>query len=115
MEEIRITAKRHNCLTMDEARLRHLFKNPRFSGTDEEWEELRQRRVSGTAHRDESGRPYYTVTCSYCSWVNEHGPGNGHRNCDGPVMSKWNSKKKRPRAGYRMYDCPGYTLKPTEQ
>lgn len=97
----------------DENRLSELFACPRFAGSNSKWEQLEQRSVCTTAQTTQDGRTYFRVSCPYCSWVNEHGPGRGHRECDGPVMSRWKWNRAGQmitRAGYRMYDCPGYTL-----
>ena len=92
----------------DEVRLQELFGNPQYTGTDEEWDTARNTVVYGQ-WAQMNGLSYVTVVCPHCTWVNEHGTGNGHRDCDGPVMSRY-TPTFDSRPGYQMYECPGYTV-----
>ena len=96
------------CLTVSShPRIQELFENPRWYGTDDEWERLKEAHVrtpygaDGVVH----------VQCPYCTWINTHNVrcGGGHRQCDGPVQSKYTARHAR-RKSWQLYDCPGYTL-----
>lgn len=91
-----------------EVRLQELFRNPDYTGTDEEWDNAKNTVMQGP-WLEMNGSPYITVVCPYCTWINEHGVGDGHRECDGPVMSMYGPRGGM-RRGYKMYDCPGYTI-----
>ena len=89
-------------------RLQELFEHPNFSGTSEEYERLKRTQVH-VVHAPLDG--IIDVICPYCTWTNTHNirGGGGHRECDGPVKSKYTARCA-VRRNNQMYDCPGYTL-----
>lgn len=75
--------------------------NPIFTGTDEQWNELKQTIV--WYNEDISSYPFVTVTCPHCGAKNTHtdnGKG-GHKQCD-------LIRDKKGKTIY--YDCPGYCI-----
>lgn len=81
----------HNCRTCT----RYKFgPNKFFSGTDEEWELLKNEQ--GEIIYVSENKPYIKVKCPHCGSINEHGESNGHRECDGAFLGN--------------YDCPGYNI-----
>jgi hypothetical protein len=89
-------------------RIQELFRNPRFTGSKNDYKLLAQTRVS-VQNVPEDGN--ISVICPYCTWKNTHNVrgGGGHRECDGPMESKLTARFAR-RPNWTMYDCPGYTL-----
>jgi hypothetical protein len=92
---------------MSNSRLQQLFANPKFEGTDAEWEQLKKVEV----HTPYGSDGIVDVRCPYCTHINTHNVrgGGGHRECNGPVLSKY-TLRGAPRGNYKPYDCPGYTL-----
>jgi transposase len=74
---------------------------PNFTGTDEEWNKLKQEIVWW--NEDTSNYPSITVICPHCGAKNMHTTDGTitHRECD--LMRNKKGKKI-------YYDCPGYYI-----
>jgi len=72
---------------------------PKFTGTDYEWNQLKQE--IAWWNEDTSNYPFVTVICPHCGAKNTHKDGNGHIECN--LMIDKKGKKI-------CYDCPGYFI-----
>lgn len=76
---------------------------PRFTGTDDEWNKLKQK--IAWWNEDTSHYPSVTVICPHC------GTKNTHTNKEQDVATHRECHLMRDRKGKKVYyDCPGYLL-----
>jgi hypothetical protein len=74
---------------------------PKFTGTDDEWNKLKQKIAK--YDKETSIYPFVTVTCPHCGSINTHISDGmcSHRECH----------LIRDKAGMKIYyDCPGYYI-----
>lgn len=97
--------------------LRSWFENPIPSLADIK----RLQNTPGIPLRSEPN--CYIYKCPHCSWINDHGAGDGHRGCGGPLQSRFSHFPNAVEIHWptfshhdewHMYSCPGYTITPSK-
>jgi hypothetical protein len=71
---------------------------PKFSGTDEEWNKLKQKFAK--LDKQISIYPFINVICPHCGSKNTH-------ICDGTCRHR-ECHLDRSKISIKLYDCPGY-------